>query len=253
MSNDRNPTNSTLIQGLLEAERTGSYNTKILEDAIAELKNHPQSLKSADSAVANKPYNDDKVTFIKSPVWNACNRELTLSPTAYKMLNILRMTMSQQNTVTVDREIYCRILGIKRRQLASLISELRKGYFLAVAKPQAGHHPPEYMVNPRIGYRGKKDPGELVYRFWQLCGFAEKDIHIADVMFTHTAYPDLTTGNDHPHKDVGSGYIRVAAKKEPSGNPSPKSSHVTTKSTTKPTAGFRPMQDAELNKLFLEE
>lgn len=238
----------------MEAERTGSYNTKIIEDAIAELKSHPQSLKSADSAVANKPYNDDKVTFFKAPVWDTCNRELILSSTACKMLNILRMSMSQQNTVTVDRDIYCRILGIKRRQLISLISELRKGHFIAVSKPPAGHHPPEYMVNPRIGYRGKKDPGELVYRFWQLSGLAEKDIHIADAMFTHTAYPDLITGSDHPHKDVGSGYIRVAAKKEPSDVPSSKSSTKANAASThnNHTADFQPVQDPALEKLFPE-
>lgn len=216
MSKDRNPSKSTLIQGLLEAERTGRYNTKLIEDMIKELQKSPQGIREADSAVENKPYNEEKVTFYQSPVFTQCNRELKLSASAVKLLNIVRMAMSQQNVVRIDRKICSRLLELKDRQTRVVIKELVDSRILVVSKPQAGHNPPEYMVNPRVGHRSKR-PDVLIQRFWKLCGMQEpEEITSADRNFLRSPFPELTTGTDFAKDDPGSscGYIKVSADKQ---------------------------------------
>lgn len=218
-SKDRNPTKSTLLQGLLEAERTGRYNTKLIEDMIKELQKSPQGIREADSAVENKPYNEEKVTFYQSPVFTQSNRELELSASALKMLNIIRMSMSQQNIVRIDRKIYGRILDLQARQLKNLVAELTKARMIVVSKPQAGHNPPEYMVNPRVGHRSKR-PDALIRKFWTLCGKQEAEIASADRDFLRSPFPELTTGTDFAKDDPGAscGYIKISAdtkKKSP--------------------------------------
>lgn len=217
MSNpkDRNPTKSTLIQGLLEAERTGRYNTKLIEDMIRELQKSPQGIREADSAVENKPYNEEKVTFYQSPVFTQCNRELKLSASAVKLLNIVRMSMSQQNIVRIDRKICARLLELKDRQTRVVIKELVDSRILVISKPQAGHNPPEYMVNPRCGHRSKR-PDVLIQRFWTLCGIQESEIASADRDFLRSPFPELTTGTDFAKDDPGSscGYIKISADRQ---------------------------------------
>lgn len=214
-SKDRNPTKSTLLQGLLEAERTGRYNTKLIEDMIKELQKSPQGLREADSAVENKPYNEDKVTFYQSPVFTQCNRELKLSAPAVKLLNIVRMSMSQQNVVRIDRKICAGLLELKDRQTRVVIKELVDRQILVVSKPQAGHNPPEYMVNPRVGHRSKR-PDALIRRFWILCGVPENEVASADREFLRSPFPELTTGTDFAKDDPGAscGYIRISADRQ---------------------------------------
>lgn len=249
--NPRNPKNSTLIQGLLEAERTGRFNTKILEAAIKELQTSPQGIREADTAVVSKPYNDSKVTFYQTPVFDQCNRQLLLSPSACKMLELLRAYMSQQNTIVIDRMLCCKILDLKDRQLRNVVAELRKAQILAVSKPQSGRNPPEYMINPRVGFRGKREYlGTMIRRFWQLRGIPEDEIALADHDFKKSAFPDLEIGTDHPKQRIGCGYIRVAAKKEPSDIPSPEGSAKKAPNNSNSTADFQLAQDPELDKLF---
>ena len=219
-SKDRNPSKSTLIQGLLEAERTGRYNTKLIEDVIQELQRSPRGIQEADAAVENKPYNEARVTFYQGPVFTYSNRELTLSASALKMLNVIRMSMSQQNVVRIDRKIYAQILSLQARQLKNLVAELTKAHIIVVSKPQAGHNPPEYMVNPRVGHRSKR-PDVLIRRFWTLCGMQDpEEIGDADRNFCRTSFPGLTTGTDFARDDPGAscGYIKFSAdgqKKSP--------------------------------------
>lgn len=244
-SKNRNPSKSTLIQGLLEAERTGRYTTKIIEDCIRELKKDPQGIKQADMAVENKPYNEDKVTFYQSPIFGQCNAEIKLTATACKMLNIIRMTMSQQNIVRIDRKIYADLLDLKDRQTRNAIKELVDAHIIVVSKPQAGHNPPEYMVNPRCGHRSKR-PDSLILRFWTLVGVDKPEIGAADRDFMRNRFPDLTTGTDFCRDDPGSscGYITPAKKKSPMAT-TPKDSTITTCQadyTTHPDFG----QDADL-------
>lgn len=207
MAASKNPTHSTLLQGLLEAIRQGKYKDSVLQAAITELSRDPGALKAVDQAVATKPYNDRRVTFYQAPVFDQANRAFMLSSAAYKMLHLMMASMSQANVVRIDRTIYSEILGLKDRQIRNLISEMIELGAIAVAKPQAGHNPPEYMINPIMCGHRSKMPAALARRFEELI----KDRY----------YPKVyryTTGIEMPKNDPGMacGYLQEPQKKEPS-------------------------------------
>lgn len=202
-----NPTNSTLLQGLLEAIRQGKYQDSVLQAAITELSRNPGALKAVDQAVASKPYNEKRVTFYQAPVFDHANKAFQLSSAAYKMLHLMMASMAQSNIVRVDRKIYSDILGLKERQLRNLISEMVDLKVIAVVKPQSGHNSPEYMINPACGHRSKM-PAALFKRFYEL---------IND-HYDPKAYR-YTTGTEVPRSDpdMACGYLQdPPRKKEPS-------------------------------------
>lgn len=218
----KNLNNSTLKQGLIELHKLGRIDRPTIEALMKEVDKHPQALKEADELVANKAYNEQKITYYQSPVFNSCNADLKLSPSAYKLLGIMKQSMSQQNIVRIDRKICSDIIGVQKRQLVNLINELIKHHMIVIAKPKSGPHPPEYMVNPRLGYIGRHQKA-LIKRFWTYVGIPEKQIHEEDEAFLKSKYENLITGTDFTKDDPKAtcGFIRQTTKKEESqdGNP----------------------------------
>lgn len=252
--NEQNPTNSTLIQGLIEAIRTHKCdNSKILEDALHELQTHPDCVAAADAAVKRRP--EKNITFTQNATFGACSRQYSLSAQAYRLLGLMQSAMSTDNITRVDRDLYCEILDIKDRALRKALAELQDKSMVVCVRQQAGHHPPEYMINPRVAHEAKSQDNRdtLVRRFWAAKDAdrgGEDAIKATDANFRRPAYPDIVVGSAW-HADTQRRVCYLErTKKEPSDVPSSKSSPVTTKTIIKPTTDFQPTQDPELDKLF---
>lgn len=177
--NPNNPNNSTLIQGLLELLKSDDISDDVrkqVKDLKTALDNQPDAVKLADTAVRNKHYADDKLTFYKTPSYNINpGIHKILSPEQYCLLSILASIMSQDNLVRLSTDNLIELSGLKERTVKKHMVALLKGGYIAIHTPAIpkASIPRVYMINPEIFDCGKPSPYK-VSQFWSLSSVNKK-------------------------------------------------------------------------------
>lgn len=188
MSKD-NPIKSTGLQFVIEAERNGTLSAATAAQVKAEILANPYSAAEADRAVKRKATDVKSLTFYKSARIDICAADITdITAAAARLLTLMIKYMSVHNLVIVDNAAVKDVLGIGKRQLYALLSELRDNRMIAYYRRPSRGHKAVHMVNPIIANMRSGDISDLVERFWILCD-AEADEDIRAVYDTEFRKP----------------------------------------------------------------
>lgn len=160
--NPNNPTNSAIIQALLDAQLAG---TPDLENAIKYLQSNAQTLKKADAIHKSHQYPNKAITYVMSNNSTVCNIRQNLSPNAVKMLDFYIAHMYINNCVSCTKENAMLALSMSKPTYLATKRELLEYNCIVVARKYSKGHKEIIMVNPEIAYVGKnKDIG--IDNFW---------------------------------------------------------------------------------------
>lgn len=145
-----NPSNSTLIESLLEILRSEApaelkTTTKQLNDMLQSM---PTFTKQIDGIVSGKGYSDSSVAFGRR--YRQINAKL--DPVAAQIFDIATQICPQSQLVQLPTQLICEDLGISKKTfLSALKSLLLADYIRVKAKhnTRAGT-PTTYMINPAV-------------------------------------------------------------------------------------------------------
>lgn len=172
MSTTGNPYNSTVVQGLIEAIKTGAIDATRGKMVIDELVSNAGATAAADKAVARKSYAPGSLTFARWPRLDVCDSWLHIPAGALRLLIYMIAHMSTACLCLLNRQYCADMLGISGRQIKRYIADLLADNHIAVYRGKHGKVKPVYMINPRLGSVSKTDTTYLLDRFWRLCGAA---------------------------------------------------------------------------------
>lgn len=155
--NDRNPSNNSIVQALLDMADRG-YGQYTINDAIVRLNNDPQLLKDMQAKWDAHVYPESALQYAQLGI----NQQLfTLSDTAYKILSMLGMYCHQSGLIQAKIDDICTAVGAGRSTAKKAIKELCDCGAILIAVPSARHNPPIYRVNPAMVNKGKRYKVEL--------------------------------------------------------------------------------------------
>lgn len=171
--NPNNPTNSSLVQALLDAKDNGF--PAVLVNPLLDFADKNKSiLKEADAVFKKRNYPKGALRW--SRIYNDFEYESFLSTNEFLVLIFMVKNMATNNLIQVSQQdivsyTTMRSKGAVNSVLHSLIS---KGC-IAVKFQGNNRQKAVYMINPLLGTVGVEHKNSLAKTFWELTGTQFKD------------------------------------------------------------------------------
>ena len=155
---NRNPSNNSILQALLDATDCG-LGTLTIDQAITKLSSSSKlrtTLQAKWNAHAYPEKSMDWTQLVKA------QQLMTLSDTALKLLAFMGMYAHQSTLLQVSYKDLVTFTGIKDRMLRTAVKELKDSGCIRVEKPSVRHAAPIYAVNPALISKGTRRKGKTL-------------------------------------------------------------------------------------------
>lgn len=151
-SNDRNPTNSSILQALLDVEDAG-FKTQ-LEPVIAKLQSDKKLLQDLETRFQQRGYNQDKIKYTQLTI---DERLVRLSNNATNVLLYLGMFCSQNGLVSIKLDELATATACGSKDTARrAVKQLMDNGLLVEIDGKRRHEPPVWQVHPGVIHSGKR-------------------------------------------------------------------------------------------------
>lgn len=161
-SNPKNPTNSGIMQALLDMQASGFNVQGLIEEWLSDttkadkaealFKSHQYPLKSIKYAMLSNSLNNNIID--------------NLSDEAKALLLLLIQNMHVNNHVSLTNDLGIKLLKYSKSKYMNAKRELRKYGCITTVRPYAKGKPEILMVNPEIAYIGKNQFMKIS-EFWE--------------------------------------------------------------------------------------
>lgn len=216
-----NPTNSSVVQALLDARQAllaAGENPAEIDAALAIMQKKNAVLQAADHLFNGHRYPEKALVYSKTSRFGECRAVHTLSPIARSVLLLMESVVSQDGLVSLPLKTIMVAAGISLNPARKALAELEESGFIAVYKPAVQRQAAVYMLNPAAVTCGTSTglqdefqelAGNSVLR-WQQLQQRNKEFEVAYI----TLPPE-----DNRRYTVKIGTLMVSKKKSPALDP----------------------------------
>lgn len=168
---DPNPTNSSIVQALLDARQAllaAGESPAEIDAALAVMQKKNAVLQAADHLFNGHRYPEKSLIYSKTARFEQCRAVYELSMGARAILQIFSSIVSADGLVSVPTRMLATAANMTKPTVVRAIAELEESGFIAVYKPAVQRQAAVYMINPAAVTCGK--PTGLQDEFQELAG-----------------------------------------------------------------------------------
>lgn len=173
--NPNNPTNSPVVQALLDAKDNG-FPANLVDSLLDFADKNKNTLKSADDVFKKRNYPKSSITW--SRIYNNIEIEKILTTNEFILLVFLIKNMWTNNLVQVSQADIIHYTSITSKGIANtaIHSLINKGC-ITIKFEGNNRQKTVYMINPLLGTVGVEHKNTLTKAYWELTGtkFGDKE------------------------------------------------------------------------------
>lgn len=160
MAQDKNPTNSSVIQLLLDMEKFG-FDTVTMRQELAR---DPKRLREVEDYFESHLYPDKSIAWTRLTKYEGFRALLELSDAALRIMILMIQIAPQSSLVSLSVRGIGNQFHMSNSTVQNGIAELVEHGFIAVVRPGSGRRAPIWMIHPDLAISGKPIRENAAYK-----------------------------------------------------------------------------------------